>query len=138
MNPERQLRLKQIVCISFLVVILLLRHLGFMGNPSRRAMNLSQFLVIVAALWSAVSWFTVHRRLAARPQRHSTGSPIGRWVGGHIMRLLNATAVGMWALLLYYLGGPPRVVDAFFAIALILLILWRPGAHPSQETNVPG
>ena len=135
MTPERQLRVKQILCISFLALIVLLRHLGFLGNSPRRAMNFSQFLVIGAALWSALSYFTIQRRLTVRPQS------LGRWMTNHLVRLGSATSVGMWALLLYYLGGPRWVVDALSVIGLILLMIWKPGASPSrnnQETNIDG
>ncbi|MBI3476877.1 MAG: hypothetical protein HY010_14180 [Acidobacteria bacterium] len=42
------------------------------------------------------------------------------------MRLASATSVGMWGLVLYYFNGPLWVVDAAFAVGLILLLTWRP------------
>jgi hypothetical protein len=139
MSPQHQLRLKQIACISFLILIFLLRHFGLFGNPLRRAMNFSQSLVIVAGVWSFLSYFMVQRRHSARPRGLSRRSPLGEWMVGHLIRFANAVAVGRWGLLMHFIGGPPWLVDAFLAGGLILLLIWKPGLFPDMaKPNVAG
>jgi hypothetical protein len=38
----------------------------------------------------------------------------------------------MWALLLGEFAGPPWLVNIFFAVGLLLLLVWTPGAVPAQ------
>jgi hypothetical protein len=40
--------------------------------------------------------------------------------------------VGGWALCLSELAGPPWLVNSFFAVGLLLLLLWTPGEIPAQ------
>ncbi|SRR5438132_298240 len=132
-TPERQLRLVQVACVLLVAACIFVRHLG--RHETHHAIALSQLLVIVAAIWSAVSGFTGQRRIASAPtrsQRLSRGSmPFSRWRAGHLMRLWSATAVGTWALVLHEIGGPSWLVDTLFGIGLLLLLIWRPGASPA-------
>jgi hypothetical protein len=143
-KPERQLRLVQAGYILFLVLCISMLHLGVLGNleSAGRTMNVSQYLAVVGAIWSAVVGFTFQRKMArtvTRPQRPGTKStPFTRWRAGHIIRFASATSVGIWGLVLYYFRGPLWVVDALLAVGLILLVTWRPGASPdSKIANQP-
>jgi hypothetical protein len=133
-SPERQLRLVQSGLIVFIVVCFFVSRIG--SVETRDAISPLQWLVVVAALWSAVSGFTVQRRInrvrsrSQTPPRRST--PLGRWRTGHLVRLWTATAVGLWGLFLHYLGSPNWLVDVFFGLAMLLLLIWRPGATPAQ------
>jgi hypothetical protein len=131
-SPERQqLRLVQIGLIVFIVVCFFVSRIG--SVETRDAISPLQWLVVVAALWSAISGFTVQRRIdrvGSRSPRRST--PLGRWRTGHLVRLWTATAVGLWGLFLHYLGSPNWLVDVFFGFAMLLLLIWRPGATPDQ------
>jgi hypothetical protein len=40
--------------------------------------------------------------------------------------------VAMGALLLSEFAGPPMIVNTFFALSLILLLVWTPGTVPDQ------
>jgi len=136
-KPEQQLRLIQGGCTLFVVLCILLLHLGVLGSPepSGREIKLVQLLMIVGAIWSAVVGFTFQRRVnraATRPRRPSTTStPLSRWMVGHIMRLATGTSVGMWGLTLYYFHGPLWLVNAVLAAGLALLLIWKPGARPN-------
>ena len=48
------------------------------------------------------------------------------------MRFASATSVGTWGLALYYFHGPLWVVDTALAVALILLIAWKPDPAPDD------
>lgn len=140
-KPELQLRLVQGGCLLFLVVCTLLLHIGALGSlePAGRELKLTQLLMIVGAIWSAVVGFTFQRKLArsgARPRRAgSKSTPFTRWKAGHVMRLASATSVGNWGLALYYFHAPLRVVDTVLAAALVLLVAWKPDTGPHNQTT---
>lgn len=133
-SPERQLRFIQIGLIAFMLLCFFVERMG--SVETRDAMSLLQWLVVVAALWSAISGFTVQRRInrvrSHTPTSSRTSTPLGRWRAGHLVRLWSATAVGLWGLLLHYLGGPNRLVYFFLVLAMLLLLIWRPGPTPVQ------
>jgi hypothetical protein len=137
-KPEVQLRLVQGGCLLLLIVYILLLHFGVLGSlePAGRELKLVQFLMIVGAIWSAVVGFTFQRKLnrtVTKPQRAgSKSTPFTRWKVGHLMRLLSATSVGTWGLALYYFQAPLRVVDAVLALALALLLAWKPDNNPGS------
>ena len=139
-KPEFQLRLLQGGCLLFLAVWILLLHLGALGSlePDGRELKLTQVLMLVGALWSAVVGFTFQRklnRIATRFRRSgSTSTPFTRWKAGHVARLATATSVGTWGMALYYFHGPLWTVDTVSALAIILLIAWTPGASPNAST----
>jgi Na+/H+-translocating membrane pyrophosphatase len=138
-RPEFQRRLLQDGCLLFLVVWILLLHFGALGSlePSGRELKLTQLLMLVGAIWSAVVGFTFQRkltRIATRSRRSGTKStPFTRWKAGHVMRLATATSVGTWGMALYYFHGTLWLVDTVLAVALILLVAWKPGASPNAS-----
>jgi hypothetical protein len=135
--PERQLRLVQVACALFLIACVLLIHFGHGNREPSAGMNFTQSLVIVAAIWSAVSGFTLQRRIVSAPKRSQAKSarstPFSRWKNGHIARLWSATSVCMWGLIMYEIRGPSWIVDSLVAVGVILLVTWKPGASPSAE-----
>ena len=133
-KPERQLRLVQVGCILLVASCIFVRHIG--SHESRNAISLGQWLVIVAAIWSAVGGFTLQRRITSAPTRSQRlsgrSTPFTRWRAGNIVRVWSATAVGLWALVLYTIGGPSWLVNLFFAVGLLLLVAWSPGTSPAS------
>src|SRR5579864_9556851 len=139
-KPELQLRLVQGGCMLFIVLCILLLHLGVLGSleSAGREIKVVQLLIIVGAVWSAVVGFTFQGKLSrsSKPRRvGSKSTPFTRWKAGHIMRLVSATSVGNWGLAMYYFHGPLWLVDTALAVALVLLIAWQPGLGP--ETKSP-
>ena len=134
MNAATRLRIVQIVCILVVLACIWVSLLGrheWQGTFAPR-----HWVVIVAAIWSAISGFTLQRRIVNRPTRslrpsHSS-TPFKRWRAGNIWRLWTAMIVGCWALLLAEFAGPPWLVNALFALGLLLLLVWMPGAVPDQ------
>jgi len=125
--------------LLFLVAWILLLHFGVLGNlePAGRELKLTQVLMLVGAIWSAVVGFTFQRklsRIATRSRRSGNKStPLTRWKAGHIARLMTATSVGTWGIALYYFRGPLWVVYTVSAVALILLATWKPGNPPNAS-----
>lgn len=131
MRPERQLRLVQLANILFVAVCFFVKRIGIVETHD--TVTVRDWIVIVAAIWSAVSGFTGQRRInnaSTRPQRSSRSTPMGRWKTGHFVRLSSATAVGLWGLVLHYFGGSEWLVNVLLGLAMLLLLIWRPGAAP--------
>src|ERR1700690_518260 len=99
-SPERQLRLVQSGEIFFIVLCFFLKRIGTL--ETRQAISSGQWFIIVAAIWSAISGFTVQHRInraETRPHKlSSTSTPLRRWKAGHLVRLSTAAAVGLWGL----------------------------------------
>jgi hypothetical protein len=129
-----RLRFFQIACLLMLLVTFgasrLARHV-WAGK-----FTAVHWILSLAAIGSAVSGFTLQRRIGNRselPRQFSANStPFTRWRAGHIWRMWSATMVGGWALLLSEFAGPPLLVNVFFVVALLLLLAWTPGAVPAQ------
>jgi hypothetical protein len=135
-GPERQLRLVQIACILLLGACIFFSYFGLSKQyQARQGMSFGQGLILVTALWSGVSGFTVQRRITqAKPEHFSPKStPLSRWKAGNFVRLSSATAVGLWGLVLQIFHGSLWLVEVFLAIGIILLATWRPGARPATR-----
>src|SRR5882762_794026 len=127
--PERQPRLVQIGCILLVAACIAVRYMD--NHEARGAITIAQAAVILAAVWSGISGFTMQRRFQEiRIAPSSKSTPFSRWRAGHLVRLWSATAVGGWGLVLYNVGGPSWLVGSFFAVALLLLLIWKPVAKP--------
>ena len=134
MGAERQLRFVQIACV--LVVVMSIR-ISLMVQGTTHGSSLIQWTVIVLAFSCALQGFTLQRRIINGPslsRRQSRLTPLARWRAGNIVRLTSATAVGLWALVLSENGGHVLLVNALFAIGVLLLLIWRPGTSPDSRT----
>jgi hypothetical protein len=104
------------------------------------AITLGQWLVVLFAIYAAIGGFLGQRivnRVRNQPTRSTRFySPLGRWGSGHLVRLTGAEAVCFSALALRIIGGPTWLVEAIFAVGLLLLLTWWPGTSPAQ--TVPG
>ncbi len=133
-SPERRLRFLQSAQIVFIVVCYFVTRIGRL--ETRDAISPVQWCMIVAAIWSAISGFTLQRRInraEGRSQNPSKKSTIlGRWRVGHAVRLSSATAVGLSGMLLFYTGGPEWLANVFLGLAMLLLLVWRPGVTPAE------
>lgn len=133
MTFERKLRFVQIVCFGIVGACVLLTKLG---QQQTSATTTAQWVVIVCAIWCAVSGFTLQRKLTSSRVQSQKSTPYTRWRAGHLWRLWSATSVGLWALLLHEIGGPSWVIGVLFTISMLLLLLWKPGSSPSPQPQV--
>jgi hypothetical protein len=132
--PERHLRLVQIGCIFLVAACIAVRYMG--SHQARNAITITQAVVILAAVWSGISGFTMQRRFQnKRTVASSKSTPFTRWRAGHLVRLSSAAAVGGWGLVLYDVGGPSWLVASFFAVALLLLLIWQPADNPARVAH---
>jgi len=135
MNAVARLRIVQVGCILMVLACIWVSRLGhreWQGSLAPR-----HWIVMAAAIWTAISGFTVQRRIVNRPvnsRRPSKSTPFTRWRAGHIFRLWTAMSVGLWALLLSEYAGPPMMVNVLFVLSLFLLLLWTPGPVPDKAS----
>jgi hypothetical protein len=130
-NPERRLRFLQGAQIVFIGACFFVKRIGRL--ETRDAISPVQWFMIVAAIWSTISGFTFQRRInRAERGSQNAAKTLGRWRVGHVVRLATATAVGSWGMLLFYTGGPEWLVNVFLGLAMLLLLVWRPGVTPAE------
>jgi len=91
-RPELQLRLVQGGMVLFVVVCIFVQHLE---TVQTHAITAVQWVVVVAAIWSAISGFTLQRKINHPRKPPITSTPLARWKAGHLYRLSSATAVGL-------------------------------------------
>jgi len=136
-KPERQLRFYQIACILLVVGCIFVSRLAH--YETQGSITFGQWLILLAAIWSAISGFTVQRRIvrirnqSLQSARRST--PLSRWRVGNVIRIASAASVGLWALVLKNSGGPALLVNSLFGIGLVLLLIWRPGTIPDSTQS---
>jgi hypothetical protein len=131
MRPDRLLRLVQVANILLIAGCFFVKRMGTLVTHDIAGRH---WIVIIAAIWSAVSGFTMQRKInntSTRPQKASRSTPLSRWKAGHLLRLSSAAAVGLWALVLHFFAGPDWIVNALFALSVLLLLIWRPGSAPA-------
>lgn len=135
MGAVSRLRLFQLGCIALFLPCMGLIY--WRHNPAEVPLGTRDWVVIVGAVWSAGAGFTIQRRIVrGRPSRSGKSTPFTRWRAGHIIRLWTATSLAFWAVVLSDWGGPHLMVNALFAIGLVLLLFWSPGAVPDgSEIN---
>src|SRR5450631_3030273 len=91
LNAVARLRIVQFGCILMVLACIWVSRLGhreWQGSLAPR-----HWIVMVAAIWSAISGFTLQRRIVNRPvnsRRPSKSTPFTRWRAGHIFRLWTA------------------------------------------------
>ena len=132
MSPVLRLRLLQLGCVVLFLACMALIY--WRHNPVEVPMETRHWMLMVGAAWSAISGFTFQRRIVRRrPSRSGKSTPFTRWRAGHIIRLWTATSLSLWAVVLSDWGGPHLVVNALFAMGLVLLLFWSPGAVPNES-----
>jgi len=136
-KSQRQLRFVQVACILVVVACIVIVYIRVHDNaPSPTTLGIGQVVIILLAGWSAVSGFTMQRRLRRHKTSSQKSTPFTRWRAGHVMRLWSATAVGMWALVLYNFHGPLWIADLLFGLGILLLLIWRPDTAPEAKDSV--
>jgi hypothetical protein len=133
-TAAQRLRILQIACILMVLACVGASRLGRREWLGR--LTAVHYVMIVGAIWSAVSGFTLQRRIANRPTESrrplAASTPFTRWRAGNIWRIWSATMVAGWALCLSEFAGPPWLINFFFAVGLLLLLVGTPGAAPAQ------
>jgi len=132
-RSARDLRMVQVACILLALACGWLIHVT--KGRSHDATPMHWFFVL-AAIYCAVSGFTVQHKLIKRPApvgKANAATLWSRWGAGNLMRLLMATSVSLWGAVLSAYRGPTWMAFTFFALGLVLLLIWTPGRTPVAE-----
>lgn len=135
MKAEGQLRVFQLICIAFAVLLIFIA----IDLPSRHFVQEHEIVGLIidfCALYSATMSFGIQRAMAraeGEPKASARKStPLKRWTTGHFIRLAGASAVCVWAFVLQLAGGMAWKVFAFFGLGVFLLLSWTPGESPEK------
>lgn len=141
MNPAA--RVIQILRISFVVFGLFLVYIVVKipaqpGTPPDPAIELAitalGLIEIVAGLFAP----RVLQSLAKRaPQTAPKAAPLKQWFSANVISLACFDACMLFGLVLHFVGASPHLVVLLIGAGLAALILWRPGAPPTENSAGP-
>lgn len=136
----RKLRAVQIFCLVLgLPACWLVVHSGKPKNNGE--INPIQWVIVLAAVYCAVSGFTMQRKITKGPSRPRptkiASTPFSRWRAGHLMRLASGCSVAMWGALIPIYKGPSWPAYALCGLGILLLLVWTPGTPPQNSYSKP-
>lgn len=129
LTNERHFRILQLCCI---VTVLVFFRFGRAVADTATEPTLMRWVVIGMGVWASTAGFILERKIVRSGARSSNRStPLSRWRAGNLLRVASASSVAAWGLILRVIGGPALIANIFFAVAGILLVIWRPSARPT-------
>jgi hypothetical protein len=132
-STERQFRVVQVFCV---LIVLACFQVALRVDKTSTEITPTQWALIGMGVWAIVSGFILERQIVHppnRPRRRSTRStPFSRWRAGNLARVGSATSVACWGLVLRENGGPAWIAYISFAIAGLLLMIWKPSTISAQ------
>jgi len=131
LTNERQFRVVQ---VWFGLVVLVCFQVALKVNKTCPEITPFHWVVIGMGVWGIVSGFMFERRMVSYPNRvhrpSTRSTPIGRWRAANLMRLASAASVACWGLVLRETSGPALIAYVSFAVAGLLILIWKPSAVP--------
>jgi hypothetical protein len=129
----RQLRIVQIVCLLLAVsACWLVAHSGKPRNNGK--LGPIQWAIILAAMYCAVSGFTIQRTITKGPTRSKAprgdSTQYSRWRAGQFVRLFFPVSVAGWGDVLIISGGPTWMAYVLCGLGILLVLAWSPGTAP--------
>jgi hypothetical protein len=107
--------------------------------PSENVAVSFQWAIVACAIAFALFGFIAQRifvRASSRTLRSAQAStPLTRWQMGHIIRFASAELMALFGFVLRSLGAPSTFVYSLFGGGLLLLLLWQPGAVPTESES---
>jgi hypothetical protein len=138
MNPAiltvRILQCAMIVSILLFIFVLHIVH------PVPHSVNASlQWSIVFCAMASALAGFYGQRMFLRVPSQSlpstQNSTLLNRWFAGHIVRFATAESVALFGFVLRMMGSSSILVTVLFVSSLLLLLLWQPGAVPTQTES---
>jgi membrane protein implicated in regulation of membrane protease activity len=138
MNPA--ILLVRILQISFIVSVLLFIVVLKIIHPAPHSVSASiQWSIVFCAIASALAGFYAQKRFRRLPSQplSSAQSPDIRspWLAGHVIRFATAESVALFGVVLRMMGSTSILVTVLFVASLLLLLLWQPGAAPTETKS---
>ncbi|HUD73891.1 MAG TPA: hypothetical protein VMQ76_02385 [Terracidiphilus sp.] len=138
MNPAilvvRTLQCAMIVSVLMFIFVLKVIH------PAPHSVSASfQWSIVFCAVASALMGFIVQRMLLRARSKSlpaaQSPDPRGPWLSGHIIRFATAESVALFGFVLRMMGSTSILVAVLFVTSLLLLLLWQPGAVPTETES---
>jgi uncharacterized membrane protein len=131
LTTERHFRIAQVFCM---LVVLACVQLAVNITKTSSEITVLHWVLMAMAAWAMVSGFTLQRKIISHSdrdhQRPGRSTPLSRWRAGNLVRIGSATSVALWGLILRENGGPALIAYILFAVAGLLLAIWKPGRSP--------
>jgi hypothetical protein len=132
-NERAPLRIVQIVCLLLAVsACWLVAHSGKPRNNGK--LGPIQWAIILAAMYCAVSGFTIQRTITKGPTRSKAArgdsTQYSRWRAGQFVRLFFPVSVAGWGDVLIISGGPTWMAYVLCGLGILLVLAWSPGTAP--------
>jgi len=136
LTTERHFRVLQVICI---VVVLTCFRVALKVDKTSPEVTPVQWLSIGMGFWAIASGFIIERKICHGPDKSSRrptrSTPLSRWRAGNLVRIMSATALACWGLILRENGGLALIAYVFFFAAGILLLVWKPRALPLERSK---
>jgi hypothetical protein len=130
--------------ISFIVAGLLFLYLVFKLPPNNTAPPQPAFELIVSAialinvaLGFILPGFMVRAALRGQSSAQPPATPIQRWMSGCVLSLALFQSCNLFGLVLHFVGARVLIVESLFAVGLLAMLFWSPGAPPADEGLSP-
>jgi hypothetical protein len=98
-----------------------------------------QCFVIAMGIWAIASGFLLERRILSRPDkpghRFGRSTPLSRWRAVNLARVMSATSVALWGLILLENGGATWLSYLYLGVGGLMVLIWRPSSIPQQARN---
>jgi uncharacterized membrane protein len=135
LTTERQFRIAQVFCV---LVVLACLQVALKVDKTSPEITPIQWILVAMGVWAIFSGFLLERQIVNYPKRvrrpSARSTPFSRWRAGNLIRIASATSVALWGLILRENGGPTSIAYIFFAIAILLLLAWKPSVCPVDLT----
>jgi membrane protein implicated in regulation of membrane protease activity len=137
-NPA--ILLVRILQIAFIVSVLMFIFVLKIIHPALHSVSaLFQWSIVFCAISSALAGFYAQRRfqrLPSQPLPAAQSSDLrGPWFAGHVIRFATAESVALFGFVLRMMGSTSVLVTVLFVTSLLLLLLWQPGAVPTETES---
>lgn len=138
LTTERHFRVMQGFCI---LVVLTCYRVALTVDKTSPEITPIQWVLIGMGVWAIASGFILERQVLRDPdraRRRSTRStPLSRWRARNLVRVMSATALACWGLVLRENGGRASIAYIFFLVAGLMLLVWKPSARPPEANEQP-
>jgi hypothetical protein len=125
------------ICFVVYALLLIYLVLKFPAQPQLPPNPAFEWVVTVLALFDIVAGFYAPRvlRWAAKrsPQTALQSTPAKQWMTANIVSLSLFISCGLFGLVLHFVGARVRFVEFLLGVSLVSLVLWRPGAPPTEN-----
>ena len=124
---EQHFRVLKIFCI---LAVISSAEVALKVKKPCTGLTLTQCFVIAMGAWAIASGFIIERRILSKPYKSGRSTLLGRWRAGNLVRVMSATSVALWGLILRENGGPAWLAYLYAGIGALLLLIWRPTSSP--------